>query len=265
MSRRAFTLLEVLIAIALTAALLSAMFGFLFNMLNARRQVLDLTARHRAAATLIERLEADLIACTAGDTAAGAGVRGDESSVLILSRGVAATLADRGAEDPNVFADLLVSEFRFNEESKRLEARRGVVNDSRSSRSEFYDLNASVFRVRFRYHDGAGWRSSFDSSLTGAMPAAVEVAVWFDPWPGEDWSDATEEQLIDDRLSGPERMTFDAEGAFDEVEYGELSDIESFDEPIPDRVRVIVIPDATAPDETTDSPDQSSFTKGGIG
>jgi hypothetical protein len=35
--------------------------------------------------------------------------------------------------------------------------------------------------LRLRYYDGERWSASFDSGAAGALPVAVEVAVWFGP------------------------------------------------------------------------------------
>jgi type II secretory pathway component PulJ len=64
-ARFAFTLLEVLIAIALLMGLVSALFAFGFDMLASRQKALEYAWQQRAAATLIERLEADLMSSVA--------------------------------------------------------------------------------------------------------------------------------------------------------------------------------------------------------
>ena len=107
MRARAFTLIEVLIAIALTLALLGAMFGFLFDLLSTRAAVMEASMRQRAAGSIMDHLERDLMACLVGDDTVGAGVEGDAMSVRILSRQVAVrsgdaatvamTFADRGS------------------------------------------------------------------------------------------------------------------------------------------------------------------------
>ncbi|UCD76491.1 MAG: prepilin-type N-terminal cleavage/methylation domain-containing protein [Phycisphaerales bacterium] len=245
MKHRAFTLLEVLVSIALIIGLVGVMYGFLFNLLDTRASVLEASERNRTATMLIERLESDLLCCVAGDSSAGAGLSGDETSIRVLTRNVAAGLAQRGPDDSAALADLQFAEYRFTSGTGEIQASRGVIGDSRSaSASGSYNLGGSLYKVRFRFHDGNTWRDSFDSRSAGALPQAVEVAVWFHPWPGEITEEleagftATEDEFP------PDRLTFDAEAGFDESEYAEVSDIEFFDEPAPDRVRVIVIPDA---------------------
>ena len=60
MRRRAFSLLEVLIAIGLMIALFGAMFAFMYDTLSARRRALEHAGRQLAATTLVERAELDL-------------------------------------------------------------------------------------------------------------------------------------------------------------------------------------------------------------
>ena len=117
------------------------------------------------------------------------------------------------------------------------------LRDPGCSDAETLALGGAVYKVRFWYHDATGWRDSFDSLAHDGLPAAVEIAVWFHPWPGEEREDpgAVEYEM-------PERLTFDQGAGFDEAAYARESDLEFFDEPKPDRIRVIVIPDATADD-----------------
>lgn len=251
--------MEVLVSIALIIALVGVMYSFLFNLLDAREKVLEAAGQRRAATMLIERLEADLICCIAGDSGAGAGLNGDDSSITILTRSVAAGLAQQRAAETAAFADLHVSTFRFRSDTGELEVSRGVVGHDISSGSasaygadSSYVLADSIFRIRFRYHDGTDWRQSFDSRAAGSLPRAVEVAVWFQTWPGEEPLEEPEEELSDDEALLEERLTYDFDAGFDEAEYAELSDLEVFDEPKPDRVRVIIIPDAAEEEEVDD-------------
>ncbi len=243
MTRRAFSLLEVLVAIGLVIVLLGSMFAFMFDTLSARRRALEHAGWQRAATTLIERVELDLMSCVVGNRVNGAGIDGDNMSLRILTRGVAAHLAARGPEDPAVFGDLQQVEYRFEEDLGRIEARRLPAGGRAAGDTPFAPLGGAVYKVRFRYHDSTGWRDSFDSLLEGALPAAVEIAVWFHPWPGDERpQDPASEFEI------PQRLTFDATAGFDDAEFARESDLELFDEPAPDRIRVIVIPDASADD-----------------
>jgi prepilin-type N-terminal cleavage/methylation domain-containing protein len=242
--RRGFSLLEVLVAIGLITLLFGALFGFLFDILASRTRALDHAGRQLAATTLIDGLERDLASCVVGDRNRGAGVEGSETSLRILTRGVAVHLADRGRDDPLVLGDLQQVEYRFDDATGQIEARRAGPDDRAANESSFAPLGRAVSKLRFRYRDDTGWRDSFDSLADDRLPLAVEIAVWFHPWPGEE----TPDPETDLEFEVPERLTFDAEAGFDEAAYARESDLELFDEPGPNRFRVIVIPDASSDD-----------------
>jgi len=247
-TRRSFTLLEVLIAIGLSLALLSSVFTFYFNVLRIRRNVHEQGDVQRAATLLVDRLEGDLLTCTASHGSGEAGVRGDGTSLTIASRGVSTSLAQRGLESPAVFGDLQVTTYRFNTESGRLTMRRQAGRETDDVADESL-LSERIAKVRFRYYDGSQWRDQFNSRAANALPIAVEVAIWFDsidedaPREQPDGPDATPAQPM-------ERRTFDAEGGFDEFEYA-MRDDRGFgaDAPLPDRFRVIAVPDAAEPED----------------
>lgn len=236
--RRAFTLIEVLIAIALALILGATMFAFLHDMLATRARTLEHAARQRAAATLIERLEGDLATCVVGDSRDGAGVRGDALSLSLLTRGVMPQLASRGIEDPASISDLHAVEYRFNEGARAIEARKRRAGAS----SEFVALGNGVAHLRFRYLDGRQWRSDFDSIALNRLPNAVEVCVWFNPWP----SDAAASQTPSTRNDARDEAAQDAGGrtpSFEEDAVAAMSEMSDDRPPPPDRRRVIVIPD----------------------
>lgn len=249
---RAFTLLEVLLAIGLMLALLGAMFAFFWDMLSVRARIIEETDRRRAAATLIERVERDLTTCLVGDGVVGAGVSGDATSLRILSRGVPVHRIEAEGAAEAVLGDLEMTEYRFDERAGVITARRSTIvaggepdaePDEEPDEESRFDLGGPVHRVRFRYHDGDGWRDAFDSRSADRLPSAVEIAVWFDPWPGEDAREP--EDAID---AEPDSPTFDADAAFDERAFARTSDLDLFDEPRPDRIRVIAVPDAASPE-----------------
>lgn len=253
-SRCGFTLLEVLIVIGLVSALLGSMFTFMFNMLSSRDRALQYIAQQLAATTLIERVSADLMTCVVSDAEAGSGVQGDTQRLRILTRSVAASLAERGVSDPAVLGDLQITEYRFNESQQQIKASRRFVQTNTNNRISEAPLGGSVYKVRFRYHDGTSWRDTFDSRSYGRLPLAVEIAIWFEPWPGEE---RVLQDEFDDELGGPDRLTFDAIDTFDEREFAERSDMALYSEPKPDRIRVIVIPDSAVGDDDADGVEMS--------
>ncbi len=231
-SRSGLTLVEVLISIGLVGALLASMFGFFFNMLASRRRALDDAARQLAASLLIERLETGLASCIVGDSESGPGVEGDATRIRVQGRSVAAWLAENGLQDPEVLGDLQAAEYRF--QAGLIEARR--VSPEKSDVA--FSALGPAGKMRLRYHDGKQWRDEFNSVEAGSLPVAVEVAVWLYALPGEEPA-AREEST---------RLTFDDTKGVDELQVTWASDPESSDEPMPDRIRVILVPDAAADD-----------------
>ena len=247
--RCGFTLLEVLIVIGLVSALFGSMFTFMFNLLSSRDRALQYSAQQLAATTLIERVSADLMTCVVSDAEAGSGVEGDTQRLRILTRSVAASLAERGVGDPAVLGDLQITEYTFNESQQQITASRRFAQTNSNDRMSEASLGGSIYKVRFRYHDGTSWRDTFDSRSYGQLPLAVEIAIWFEPWPGEEPIPPDE---FDDELGGSDRSTFDAIDTFDERQFAEQSDLDLYSEPKPDRIRVIVIPDAAVGDDDAD-------------
>ena len=237
-SRRSFTLLEVLIAIALALVLGSTMFIFLRDLLATRARTMEFASRQRAAATLVERMEGDVVACVVGDSRGGAGVKGDSEHLRLLTRGVMPQLASRGLDDSAALADLHAVEYRFDRTNQRLEARKDLAGEA----GEFTSLGGPVAHLRFRFLDEGKWKASFDSLALNRLPNAIEVCVWFDRWPGDI---ALEDAGVD--ASADTSTQPDAPGGnFDEQAYAAASDAESQRPPPPDRRRVIVIPDGGA-------------------
>jgi hypothetical protein len=228
------TLLELLVAIALVLALVGAMLGFLMDTLSSRGRALSIAARQRAATILIDRVEADAVASMVGDRALGAGLRGDETSIHFLTRRVDAASAPRGTGDRAAFGDLQLAEYRFNPAERDVLARRGEAGASSSA--AFHPVGGQFGKVRFRYHDGRQWQAQFDSLGSNRLPSAIEVAIWF---------------AAPARVSS-QSADSEATAEFDEdVESPEEDDVDRRDpesetvaEPAPDRIRVIVIPDA---------------------
>ncbi len=241
-SSRAFTLFEVLIAIALILALLGTLYGFLFDMLSARAHVLNHVRRETAASALIKQLDADLLTCIVGDATIGGGVRGDDRQLRVLTRSVSASLASRGVDDPDVFGDLQVAEYRFDPGNSVIQGRRGPIGRDGVAAPEFSPLEGEIHRVQFRYYDGKEWLPSFDSATSNHLPVAVEVSLWYQPMPPDiQAQEAAEEQPKPDL----DETDPDALAAAPAVETPVARpEIPASALPPPDRVRVIIIPDA---------------------
>lgn len=191
---RAFTLIEVLITLAIVAVLSGGVAGFIRDMRVQQREMLRWSEDSAAADALIESLERDLMTSIAMHRDQ-AGVKGDREQITVISRGV---LADA----PNPSAGLITAEYRLD--GTQLLARRGMAGAMNDVRWE--TLSTRIARLSIRYHDGHEWRTSYDSSADG-LPRAVEVALWFEnPTPKQADPEDQRAQSEPRQWSDPDRL-----------------------------------------------------------
>jgi len=241
--RTGFTLLEVLLALGLLVLLAGGLFGFASNLIERRDALAIATSDRRAAGILIDRLESDVLSVLAGSATIGSGIRGEQTSLTLLSRGV-------GFDEDAGLGDLQGTRIRFDAKSGTLSLERWSGAGG-SGESEV--LSDRVRRLRFRYFTGRSWAASFDSASSG-LPVAIEVAIWFAPpsAPRPTRASAPFDQAASAQAAS---IRGDAEGlpAFDADEFLDgpegVPDDEGFgsapeeDPGPPDRFRVIVVPD----------------------
>jgi prepilin-type N-terminal cleavage/methylation domain-containing protein len=216
---RAFTLVEVLIALALIVLLLIGVMGFQWALADGRERLVSQVRESQAIEGMMERLENDLLAAIAGDASLGPGVRGDGASITVLSRGV--WLA--GPDEPRRWTpdtstpsgtlvarattgDLIGCRYRFSRTegtaSGRVSVSRWLVEEGADESGSESLVSDHVQRVHLRYFDGRDWRESFDSLSEGGLPAAVEVSVWMTRGKNDspDARDAVSKPLPPDRV-----------------------------------------------------------------
>lgn len=90
--RAAFTLIEVIISLAMLVLLSGVLMGFLWNLAKDRRAVVNILQVQRTADVLFDRLASDLTSAVA-TSGSGAGINGRATSLTIVSRGVFVTSA----------------------------------------------------------------------------------------------------------------------------------------------------------------------------
>jgi len=212
-SVRGFTLLETMLALALIASLLGAMLLFLDHVLDARSRGLSVSARERMISWCFDELERDLLAVVA------TGFSGKSTQLTLQTR----RLGSPGSADRlQLRRDLADRSYRFESASGLVTVEQGVGGGVHTA----IPAGASVHRVRFRFHDGKSWVDRFDAGLAGALPRAVEIAVWYEPW--EDAARAEEPGEIG---------TDDAEWADAKT----ATPVDEEDVPPPDRIRVFAV------------------------
>lgn len=240
--RRGFSLLEVLLAIALIGLLSGSVVGFIFQLTERRGVLLEHSRRLIAADAMMDAIEGDVFTCLAGDGRRGAGVKGDATTLRVLSRSVQLGMdrtAERMARD-----DLRSTEYRFDAGRGEVSAARAsVLFADEGSGGGRETILEGVERVRFRYYDGREWRERFDSAAAGKLPAAIEVGVWFGaPQGSQEDAAAVEGETGAESAAGggesDEMIGMEAEP--EETGSGGLEE----DLPPPDRLRIIVVPDS---------------------
>lgn len=162
MRARAFTVVETLIAIALLLMLSAALIAFLFDVQSTRERVSTLASERLAGALALDAMdEAARFAIARGE--GGAGISGDRTSLRIATQSV-----DLDATEPEA-SSLGVARVRT------------LAWDEASGTMSLDDeeMTDRVRRLVIRYHDGDAWLDAFDSSQTGGLPVAIEIAIWF--------------------------------------------------------------------------------------
>lgn len=239
--KRAFTLLEVLLAIGLIAALSGGVFSFMWQLGLQRTSITQSAQDAQAADALFERLETDLIGAVAVDSAGQAGIVGASTSLRVLSRGVGLPLK---ADDRAWAAgDLRGTEYMGA--GSELTARRWDAHRERTgSAGTVETMSGRLGALRFRYYDGTKWKDSFDSVTEAGLPVAIEVSLWFgETVPGT--------AAPADRETPPEPadvLPLDRDGnpmatEADSVPSSPEGRVAARPPSPPDRTRVIVVPD----------------------
>lgn len=170
MTRRAFTLLEVLIALSLMAVLSLGLGAFVRDVRVQQRSMQRLATQVEGSSVLLELLERSAAACIADAGVAGAGVSGTPSSLRIHSRAVVLQTAGR-------WSDLTALDFRFLKAQHAVTLERTAPGYADSAAAG--PVASQLEHVRFRYHDGSDWHPTFDSLARGRLPVAIEVAIWY--------------------------------------------------------------------------------------
>jgi type II secretory pathway pseudopilin PulG len=163
---RAFTLVEVLIALGLILFLSASLLSYLWSLIDRRDTLITVAAQQSAAGAVLEQLEHDLSTTFAADTAGNAGVKGGVTGIVVRCRGTNLITQDTD------LSDLQGSEIRLGP---------GVLSARRltASPGPMETVAEGVERIRFRYFDGKEWLEEFDSAAKGELPVAIEASVWF--------------------------------------------------------------------------------------
>ena len=218
--RRAFTLLEALVAIGMMVLLVGALSLFLDDLTMTRAAAARTAARTRSADALFGAVETALMTAVVDGGRQGAGVQGNATRMRVLSSRTDAGSGTVHQLARAAFSPLSATAVTWGGGSVTVE--RGNVSST---------LPAQVRALRIRYLGDAGWEESFDSMQAGMLPLAVEVSLWFGQPVAQGEGSAAGE-------GGDAGQGADA-GA-------DMPDADVTEEDLgpPDRVRVFAVPDA---------------------
>lgn len=161
-NHRAFTIVEVLVAISLVVGLGTALFSFAWGLLERRERIIERCDADGVAEAMLEELENALASSFVADGTGQAGVAGGAGRITVRGRGV-----DSGTT-PSI-GDVVRVEFSFDSGSAALQGSRGDGGMVAVGR---------VGRVAFRFWNGTEWLDTFDSAAAKRLPSMVEVRVW---------------------------------------------------------------------------------------
>lgn len=162
---RGFTLVEVLVAVALVLTIGAGVFSFAWGMLDRRDRVLKTCDADGMVEAVLDELERGLAGTVVIDGQGRAGLEGREDRLVVRSRGVGAGSTPTLGDEVEV-----VIEF---------DAAGGVLRGSRMKGA--MEPLGRLGRLRVRYWDGAEWLGSYDSASAGRLPVLVEVGFWMTP------------------------------------------------------------------------------------
>ena len=169
--RRALTLMEMLVALALILALTVAVGSFAETYREGRDFAISEALRDREVDAMFGRL-AEAFSCA--DASVG-GISGGDRGVSIHHRGSVLPAMDSEPKPADLLADSARYEIRFNEQLQEIFTARSSENTLTWRRP--------VSIVQLRYHNGSSWTDSW--SVAQGLPVAIECKLWyeFDPEP----------------------------------------------------------------------------------
>lgn len=160
-ARRSFTLIEMMIALALVVALVLVLLPATSRIMSSTTAAADRGHRMAQVALLWDVLDRSLLTAMAQDAGGAPGVTGTSSRFRIASSGVSLAPREAGAPD-----DVQTIEIAF--EAGTLVLREGA--------GPAQTLLTDVEACRFEYNSGDGWIQDYDG--TAGLPRVVAVSVW---------------------------------------------------------------------------------------
>ena len=165
MRRLGFSLLEVIVGVAIATAFLGAIAMFTANLGDARARLARASREIECADEIFTALERACASAGVDGGALGSGIDGNESSVRIVRAAVGL-----GNDGQPPFSGLSATTVEFSSGAQRVTVSRGEPGGA---------LAAPVRTMRLRYLAEDGWQDAFDSADAASFPVGIELSIWF--------------------------------------------------------------------------------------
>ncbi|MCB9836481.1 MAG: prepilin-type N-terminal cleavage/methylation domain-containing protein [Phycisphaera sp.] len=162
--RRSFTLIEMMIALALIMALVLILLPATNRIMSSTTAASDRNHRLAQIALLSDVLDRAMLTSVAQDASGRLGFVGNTTSLQVSSAGV--SMLPRSEGQPDDIQSIVVA----------FEGDAITLRQDRGSRKRLLD---GVKSCRIEYSTGDGWTEDFDGA--SGLPRAVAVSVWFAP------------------------------------------------------------------------------------
>lgn len=162
MRRRAFTLIEVVVALGMMLVLVTTLSSIVSSVVRARATVHERLRESTGVGALFELLGASADTCTARGRNGAAGITGTKTTLAITR---AAHNAREEGLDP-------LEELSFSFEQGNV-----IVTSSTGVEGA---ILRNVGAIEFRFFDGNEFHPTWESAQDG-LPRAIELSIWSDP------------------------------------------------------------------------------------
>lgn len=205
---RSFTLIEMLIALALIVAMVFILLPTASRIMSSTTAASDRNHRLAQIAIVSDVLDRAMLTAVAQDASGQRAFRGSEASLRLTTCGVSLGPREAGAPD-----DLQTIELVFSGDSLSLRENGGGREV----------ILKGIERGAFAYNSGEGWSDTFDGA--SGLPGVVAVSVWLrqgDLEPALDEDDTDEFEVEDEREPEWRRVfaVFDPAGVSESTQGG---------------------------------------------
>lgn len=207
MRRRALTLMELIIGIAIIVVLLSSMLAFLWRFMEARRQAAIAADQTQIARQVLGKLAAELRGCVGVDEVGfpmeqGQRLLGDRRSITFLTSALPGeqqyrffsefeTLPPAQHDLRQVSYSLWVDQENTTEDGEPIVG--GIIRTVKKTLNQFIVEEDEPLALRndlwsyelgyleFRYFDGVEWSTEWNVTQGNSLPQLVQITVGFRP------------------------------------------------------------------------------------